>query len=301
MHNRAFAFVGLLIMTWLVPATAHGDEPEPTEPAATPAPTAPTAHAAVTAPRADSERSGEGRDVRNEVPNYAFTYTAYGATAKTLGAQAYGLGVAASGQRGILGGGLTVWGSPLDRLTLIGDAQRDAFGNFAPSGAALFRILGVPGEGWSFGALGKYKASGFGGARPGGKGTPPANPDEIESEIEAGMLLSYGRVGGLHLDLNAVTGFGTGDDGEVDTEGRVRVGYDVTSLARVGVDGQARVRLSGPQYLPNGRIWDFAGGPQVIFGSKRLFGSLTAGPATMGVITSSIGWTAVASVGGATF
>ena len=191
-----------------------------------------------------------------------------------------------------------MWGSPIDRLTLAGDAQRNVFGNFSPSFAAVVRLLGNSDEGWSLGALGKFKVEGFG--RPGGIGTRPANPDEIESELETGLLLSYGR-DGYHADLNTIAGFGLGDDGEIDTEGRLRLGYDVTRALRVGVDGQARVRANGPQYLPNGKIWDFAGGPQLIVGSKSFFGSLTGGPATMGLISDSVGWNVIASVGGTTF
>lgn len=129
---------------------------------------------------------------------------------------------------------------------------------------------------------------------------PPRDPDEIESELETGLLLSYGR-DGYHLDLNAIAGFGLGDDGEIDSEGRLRFGYDVTRALRVGIDGQARVRVNGPQYLPNGKIWDFAGGPQVVVGSKSFFGSLTGGPATMGLISDRVGWNVIASVGGTTF
>src|SRR5262249_10974024 len=100
-------------------------------------------------------------------------------------------------------------------------------------------------------------------------------------------------------DLNAITGFGTGDDGEIDAEGRLRLGRDLGSLARVGVDGQARFRLAGDTKLPGGRTWDFAGGPQLLVGSGRFFGALTAGPATMGGV-SNVGWTAVVSIGGTT-
>ena len=230
------------------------------------------------------------KDVKNEVPIIAYAYQAYGASKGTVGAQAYGLGLGATGQRGIVGGGISVWGSPIDRLTLIGDAQRNVFGNFSPSAAVVFRLLGTPGDGWSLGALGKFKVDGFAGG-------PTKN--EIESEIELGLLASYVR-DGWHLDMNAIAGRGTGDDGETDAEGRLRIGKDVARLVRLGIDGQARVRLSGPKYLPNGQIWDFAAGPQIMIGSKAFFGALTGGPATMGLLSPNLGWTVVASVGGAT-
>jgi hypothetical protein len=113
--------------------------------------------------------------------------------------------------------------------------------------------------------------------------------------------VSYASIGGLHLDLNAITGMGTGDDGEIDSEGRVRLGYDLTEALRVGIDSQARIRLNGPKYLPNGKVWDFAAGPQAILGSKRFFGSATAGPATMGLLSDRVGWNAIVSVGGTTW
>ncbi|MEO6576175.1 MAG: hypothetical protein ABIP89_20135 [Polyangiaceae bacterium] len=243
---------------------------------------------------------GAVKDVRSEVPNYAYAYTAYGATAKTLGVQAYGLGVATARQRGIVGGGIMVWGSPVDRLTLIGDDQRDLYGSFAPSAAVIVRIVGKNGDGWSLGGLGKFKVEGFGDGKATGAGTAPLKRGEIESEVELGALLSYAKTGGLHFDLDAISGMGTGDDGEVDAEGRLRLGYDLTRMFRLGIDGQIRARLHGPTYLPNGRIWDFAAGPQAILGSKNFFGSVTGGPATMGLVSDRVGWNAIASVGGTT-
>ncbi len=229
------------------------------------------------------------KDVRNEIPILAYTYTASGVSAGSLGAQAYGLGLGGSGQKGVLGGGVTVWGSPIARLTLIGDGSRNVFGEFAPSATAVFRVLGAPGQGWSLGVLGKFKVDGFG-AGP--------TKDEMESEIEAGLLLSYARYG-WHLDMNAIGGAGMGDEGEMDAEGRLRFGRDLGGLLRVGVDGQARFRLAGDKRLPGNRTWDFAGGPQLLLGSNHFFGAVTGGPATMG-IERNIGWTTVISVGGTT-
>lgn len=240
--------------------------------------------------RAEETAGAEPPDIRTAVPNLAHAYTAHGAGAKTVGAQAYGLALAAADQRAILGGGVSVWGSPIDRLTILGDAQRNAFGNFAPSLAVVARILGRADEGWSLGALGKFKVDGF---------ASGPQRDEMESEVEAGALVSYGR-GGWHLDANAIGGVGTGDEGEVDVEGRLRLGRDLGSLLRVGLDGQARVRLAGPKYLPNGRIWDFVAGPQVMLGSTHFFGALTGGPSTVGLTSDNLGWSALVSVGGST-
>ena len=92
----------------------------------------------------------------------------------------------------------------------------------------------------------------------------------------------------------------TGDDGETDAEGRLRFGYDLGSLLRLGLDGQARARLGGPRYLPNGRTWDFAGGPQLLLGTGALYGAITAGPATQGLTSDGVGVAAALAVGGTT-
>ena len=274
-------------------SAAWGAEPFTDEPEPVSASTAPNAEL-VRAPTSteriadEAEPRSTPNDVRSEIPIVAYAYTAYGASAGSVGAEAYGLGRVASGQRAISGGGATVWGSPVDRLTLIGDGARDMFGNFAPSAAVVVRIAGKPGDGWSLGALGKFKIEGF--------GTGPKG--ETESEIETGLLVSYARAV-WHLDANAIGGMGTGDDGEVDVEGRLRLGRDLGRLARIGLDGQLRVRAAGDKPLPGGRRWDFAGGPQFLIGSGHFFGALTAGPATMGVVDN-VGWTAIASLGGTT-
>src|SRR5947209_175885 len=55
----------------------------------------------------------------SDAPIVAYTYQATGASAGSLGAEAYGLGSGASGgvgfagtKRGVIGGGVTMWGSP---------------------------------------------------------------------------------------------------------------------------------------------------------------------------------------------
>ena len=230
------------------------------------------------------------RDTRSEVPIVAYTYTAAGAPAKTVGAQGYGVGLAASGQDPVLGGGATVWGSPIDRLTLIGDASRNVWGNFAPSATVVGRLLGSRDKGWSLGALGKFKIDGFA-AGPSG--------DEVESEMELGALVSFAG-SGLHLDMNAIGGHGLGDEGEMDAEARFRVGYDFGRFVRLGLDSQGRWRVAGPKYLPNGRTWDFAAGTQVMVAASRFFGAFTVGPTTMGLVSDSVGASAILSFGGTT-
>ena len=235
---------------------------------------------------------GATRTARDEAPTFAYAYRAAGGQRGGVGGAAYGLGLG-GGPRPIAGGGVSVWGSPLERLTLVGDARRDVFGRFAPSAAILVRLVGAGGAngGWSLGALAKYKVEGFGGGPRG---------DEIEGEAETGLLLSYAR-SGFHLDANGIAGAGVGDDGEVDAEGRLRLGYDLTRAARFGIDGQARVRLAGATRLPGERTWDFACGPQLVVGSQSAFGALTAGPSTMGLVRGPIGWSAFVTVGGMAF
>jgi hypothetical protein len=220
----------------------------------------------------------------------AYTYTATGAVAKTVGAQSYGLTVVAGGQSSVFGGGARVWGAPIERLTLIADAERNVWGNFSPAVAVVGHLLGDRDRGWALGALGKFKIDGF-----------AAGPehDEVESEIELGALVSFSR-SGMHLDVNGIAGRGLGDEGEMDAEGRLRFGYDIGRYVRLGADGQFRARLAGPKYLPNGRTWDFTAGPQLCVGSGSFYGALTAGPATMGLTSESVGFSGIVAFGGTT-
>jgi hypothetical protein len=266
--------IATVACSWAMSARADG----PSSPTATAGP----------GPNDAPEAVVPSSDVRNEIPNLTYAYTAYGVSSGNVGVQASANSLVGLGQKASVGGGGTVWGSPFDRLTLIGDGQRDIFGNFAPSAAGVVRILGRPGDGFSLGVLGKFKVDGF--------STGPNN--EMESEIEGGLLASY-AASHWHFDANAITGFGTGDDGEIDTEGRLRVGRDLGSMFRLGVDGQARFRVNGTRRLIGNRTWDFAGGPQLILGSSHFYGALTAGPATMGIVDN-VGWTGVFSIGGTT-
>jgi hypothetical protein len=190
----------------------------------------------------------------------------------------------------VLGGGVAVWGAPIQRLTLIADASRNVWGNFSPSAAAVVRILGNGEKGFSLGGLGKFKVDGF---------AAGSDHDEIESELEVAALASL-IDSGWHFDLNAIAGRGLGDEGETDAEGRFRMGCDFGRYVRLGLDSQARIRLAGPKYLPNGRTWDFAAGTQVVVAADRFFGAFTAGPTTMGLVSDSVGASAILSFGGTT-
>jgi hypothetical protein len=234
------------------------------------------------------ERASRMLDIRGRIPQLTYAYSAYGAELHSVGAQAFGLALVASGMDATLGGGAAVWGSPLKRLTLMADARRNVFGNFSPSAALLFRILGEA-TGWSLGALGKFKVEGFAGG---------PDKDEVEGEVELGFLTSFNGAR-WHLDLNAIGGRGTGEEGEMDVEGRLRLGRDLGRFVRLGVDGQLRARVAGPRVLPNGRSWDFVGGPQLLVGSDSFYAALTAGPSTMGVTSSAVGVESFLCMGGA--
>jgi hypothetical protein len=249
---------------------------------------------ASTAGAAEDGAAG-ARDVRGAVPIVAYSYSAFGVPAGTVGGQAYGLALLGSGQASAGGGGGMVWGSPVERLTLIGDAALDPTGRFAPSAAALVRVFGDPQRGWSFGALGRVERAGF--------GLEPTrtrdSPDELEPELDTGVLLSYAEYG-WHADVNAIAGYGTGDDADVDGEGRLRLARDLGRWVRLGVDGQARARLTGPKTLLGGRTWDFAGGLQLLVGTGHVFGAMTTGPTTMN-LPHGVGVSSVLSVGASTF
>jgi hypothetical protein len=232
-----------------------------------------------------------GGDVRAMVPQVSYTYSAVGAPAKTVGAAFTGFGLGERGQSSVLGGGVTVWGAPIARLTLIGDATRSVYREFAPSLGATFRLLGKPNEGFSLGALGRYKVDGF------GRGP---SKDEVEGEIEGGLLFGYNRQG-VHLDANTIVGFGTTEEGEVDIEARARAGYDVGKYLRVGVDAQSRVRVAGPLVLANGRSWDWVLGPQAMVASGHFFGSFLVGPTTTGTLSPKVGAIVALSFGGTAF
>lgn len=241
----------------------------PTSPAETPAPAA----ADDTTPR----------DVKVEVPFVAYTQSAFGAHERTVGAQGYGEAHGDPAQHGF-GGGFVVYGSPVDRLTLIGTTERGLFHEWAPTGTVAFRIAGSVEQGWGLAALARYKMEGF---------------DEAGGEIETGVMFSLSR-SRAHLDVNAIGGTGTeeAEGGEMDVEARVRAGYDVLPWMRLGLDGQARYRVHGDKALAGGRSGDFVGGPQAMIAFGRFYGAATAGPSTVDV-ASGIGWTGMLTLGAA--
>src|SRR5579859_3978609 len=63
------------------------------------------------------------RSSATETPIVGYAYST-GVSAGTVGAMGFGSGLV-YGTTSTLGGGGTVWGSPIDRLTIVADAQRD--------------------------------------------------------------------------------------------------------------------------------------------------------------------------------
>lgn len=224
----------------------------------------------------------------SETPTVAYTHSAFGVRNHVVGAAGYGesRGSFESSPRPEFGGGLRIWGAPIDRLTLFADAERRDEGNnrrFAPSASVQVRILGDHAKGWALGLLGRYKAEAFA---------------ELGGEAEFAVLGSYERRA-LHLDGNVV--FGTAfEEGESDGELLVRVGYDVIPYLRVGAEGRGRYRVSGDVSLPGGRTWDGFFGPQMLGHYGAFFGALTGGPSNVGIVQQT-GWLAILTVGGAAF
>jgi hypothetical protein len=222
----------------------------------------------------------------SEVPRIAYTDTAFGVSKATLGAA--GFGEARNGvnteARTHLGGGLRIWGAPIERLLLVLDAQRsDENDRFVPAISAQFRVFGSEREGWALGVLGRYKTEGFA---------------ELGGELEAGLLGSISHAG-LHLDGNVVAGADF-DGGVSDGEALARGGYDVLSFLRLGAEGRIRYRLTGKTELPGNRAWDGFGGAQVLAFADHYFGAVTGGPSTVG-ISDRVGWSVIASAGGVMF
>jgi hypothetical protein len=205
-------------------------------------------------------------DVRTDVPVIFLTHSAFGSRGGKIGAQGFGYGTAAS-TGGSGGGGLTLYGSPVNRLTLLGTGERRADGTYAPSASLAVRILGSVEDGWALGAMGTYKAEGF---------------SNLEGEIEVGALFSILR-DRWHFDANAVAGGGLEETEEFDAEGKLRVGYDVVDWLRLGLDSRLRYRLRGPMKLPGGRDADVIAGAQAIASWSQFYAAIFAGPSTVDV------------------
>jgi hypothetical protein len=222
--------------------------------------------------------SSTSSDVREDVPVIALTHSAFGSRSGKAGAHGFGYGTGASGGS-TGGGGLTLYGSPINRLTLLATAERHADGKFAPTASLAYRLVGSLDDGWALAAMGTYKAEGFA---------------DVEGEVELGMLFSVLRHR-WHFDVNAVAGGGFEESEEFDAEAKVRVGYDVADWFRLGLDARGRYRLRGDILLAGGRKSDFIGGPQAIATWSQFYAAILAGASTVDVSTNvgAAGWLTV--------
>jgi len=279
------------------PPASHAaeDPPAAVAPAADPAaPVAPSAAAMsapvvslhdpsnpTSAPNDQSRPSSTvASDVRDDVPVVALTHSAFGSRPGKVGAHGFGYATGAS-SGSVGGGGVTVYGSPLNRLTLLVTGERFSDERFAPNASLAYRVLGSIEDGWALAAMGTYKAEGFA---------------EIEGEVELGAMFSLMR-DRWHLDFNAVAGGGFEESEEFDAEAKLRVGYDIVDWLRLGLDGRGRYRLRGARELVGGRKGDFIGGPQAIVSWSQFYGALLGGLSTVD-IASSVGATGWLTVGG---
>jgi len=176
-----------------------------------------------------------------------------------------------------------VWGSPIDRLTILADGARRENGEWGPGIGAQVRILGSRADGWGLGLLARYKAEGFA---------------ELEGETEFAVLGSY-ALHKVHVDVNAVIG-GSIEEDEGDAEFLARAGYEFTGFLRAGFESRGRVRIAGDKDLPGGRTWDVLFGAQVMGYKGPVFAALTVGPSTVG-ISDSIGWAILVTAGAIAF
>ncbi|MFT3770453.1 MAG: hypothetical protein QM820_33920 [Minicystis sp.] len=230
-------------------------------------------------------------DARVETPVLGFAQNAFGASRMTAGALGYvGMLYGQPNPAGDPGagkllpqGGARIWGSPVDRLTFLLEVDKRDFASAAPSATIAVRILGSRADGWALGAAATYRAEGFA---------------HIVGEMEGALLLSFARRG-FYADLNGVFGAAFAEK-EMDSEVKLRLGYDVTPWLRIGADSRFRMRVGGGKYLAGGRSFDAIGGPELVFGYKHFFGALSGGPSTVGVARG-FGWGGTTTFGAAWF
>jgi len=237
---------------------------------------------------ADSSPGAPSRPVAtaiDEVPRVAYARGAFGSSAPSVGAAGFGVTrvEGRGGDRPWFGGGVRAWGSPIDRVTILAEGKRRDNGEFAPSVGAQLRLLGSRSEHYAIALGAEYLAEGFA---------------ELGGEIEGGVLASYAKAR-LHLDANLVVGGGF-DEGEADGELLARLGYDVMQPVRLGLEGRVRQRLAGRGELPGARTADGFVGAQAMLTHEQLFLAVTGGPTTI-AIANGVGWSALATFGGAAF
>lgn len=288
---RWSALLFLAVTTTLAGTAAAETVPPPADPVR------PSAADAVAPP-------AEPHEIQQEIPLVAYTTSAFGAPRMTMGALGWGgvLGAPSASSPGTglvnpvsAGGGARVWGSPIDRLTIVLEVARPlddkacggagkpcvAANAAKPSASVIGRLLGSRKQGWALAAQLTYRTDGFA---------------DFGGEIEGSLLFSLAR-SGLHFDTNVTFGGAADpDEQEADGEVKLRVGYDVTTWLRVGLDGRFRYRLVGAQSLPGNRLGDAVAGPELLFGYKHFFFAMDGGPSTVGV-AKGVGGTVLGTLG----
>lgn len=253
-----------------LPAIALAAPPDADKPQAPPAPDRP-------------------QDARTIVPVIGYGMSAFGAAPMSAGTQGYvGMLYGQPNPEGTAGklvpqGGARIWGSPVDRLTLLLEVDKRDFSAAKPSATVAVRIFGSRKVGWAIGAALTYRTEGF------------AN---VAGEIEGALLASFSKYG-FHADLNGIFGAAVSER-EMDAEVKLRLGYDVTKWLRIGADGRFRMKVGDGKNLAGGRSYDVVGGPEMVFGYKYFFAALSGGPSTVGV-AKGFGWGATTTVGAAIY
>ena len=161
--------------------------------------------------------------------------------------------------------------------------DRRDFSAATPSATVAVRIFGSRAAGWALGAAATYRAEGFG---------------HIVGEMEGALLLSFAQRG-FYADLNGIFGAAFAER-EMDSEVKLRIGYDVTPWLRIGGDSRFRMRVGGGKFLAGGRSFDAIGGPELLFGHKNFFAGVSGGPSTVGV-AQGFGWGAITTFGAALY
>lgn len=221
-------------------------------------------------------------DLKSAFPRYAFVESPWGFDKPGMFAALAAGGVTAKGQSESQGG--LRLGGAFDRLTVHALLGRGLDQRWSPTATAHVRLLGSPQGTYALGLMGQYKAEGF---------------TEAGGEAELGVTFGL-RHQRFYLEANALAGAGLEEEegGEVDAEGKLRVGFRALDLLRVGAEGQFRQRVSGDRRLPGNKTNDWTAGPQAIFASGPLFAAVTGGATSQLGQTGSFGVLTVGALSG---
>jgi hypothetical protein len=170
----------------------------------------------VSQPAPDEEET-EAKDSKSEVPRLAYTDSVLATRGSLLGVGVFGAArgyMDKSSGNPVGGGGLQIFGSPIERVMIVAVGERTLDGDFRPTASVIVRLAGGRKDGWAIGGIASYKMDGF--AEAGG-------------ETELGAVFSIAQKG-WHLDANAIAGSGL-EEKEVDTEGKLRGGVRRPSMA----------------------------------------------------------------------